>query len=61
MACYAGIYAGKHVVFIIRLLTLAEYLVQLTLNTPTVGFLTFLCAVCVIENCFSKRKLLSDI
>lgn len=50
MACYTGIYAGKHVVFIIQLLTLAEYLVQLTLNTLTMGFLTFLYAVCVFLN-----------
>lgn len=41
MAYYVGIYAGKHVVFIILLLILAKYLVQLTLNTPIVGFLTF--------------------
>lgn len=31
----------ENVVFIILLLTFAEYLVQLTLNAPAVGFLTF--------------------
>lgn len=47
MAYYAGIYAGKHVVLIILLLILAEYLVQLTYECSRSGvFFHFICSMC---------------